>query len=272
MSRSWISLLQIGSPIRRHHTQRATLIGLGLNRIGRFRMLPDTPQTRGMIRKVQHLVRILEGPLLGELTPAMKAQLETLRRFNRRVNRIEQSGFWKRYANAEPHVISKMENVTTEHTGGNSFAIFGRIHSMLKDFSQDEINAFILDFRQFTQNNDPISISNLSKIYSSEWVPRGAREAFEDARAGLNNRLKAPTTIMFGEYTLMLDTLVDTVVYGGLAHANAEKAAAFESWERSGIMGFVWAEFFAYLRGLVSTLQYFRKLNGQLLAMAGPHD
>ena len=50
---------QIGSPIRRPHVQRATLIGLGLNKIGRVRDLPDTPMTRGMIRKVQHLVRVV---------------------------------------------------------------------------------------------------------------------------------------------------------------------------------------------------------------------
>ena len=40
--------------------QRETLIGLGLNKIGRVRELPDTPQTRGMIAKVQHLVRVVE--------------------------------------------------------------------------------------------------------------------------------------------------------------------------------------------------------------------
>jgi large subunit ribosomal protein L30 len=56
-----IKVQQIGSPIRRQHTQRETLIGLGLNRIGRVRELPDTPQTRGMIAKVAHLVRVHEG-------------------------------------------------------------------------------------------------------------------------------------------------------------------------------------------------------------------
>jgi large subunit ribosomal protein L30 len=56
-----IKVQQIGSPIRRQHTQRETLIGLGLNRIGRVRELPDTPQTRGMIAKVSHLVRVHEG-------------------------------------------------------------------------------------------------------------------------------------------------------------------------------------------------------------------
>jgi large subunit ribosomal protein L30 len=56
-----IMVEQIGSPIRRRHDQRETLVGLGLNRIGRTAALPDTPQTRGMIAKVKHLVRVLDG-------------------------------------------------------------------------------------------------------------------------------------------------------------------------------------------------------------------
>ena len=55
-----IKIEQTGSPIRRHHTQRKTLIGLGLNRIGRVAQVPDTPAIRGMLAKVKHLVRILE--------------------------------------------------------------------------------------------------------------------------------------------------------------------------------------------------------------------
>ncbi len=56
-----IKVEQTGSPQRRHHEQRTTLIGLGLNKIGRVSELPDTPMTHGMIRKVQHLVRVVEG-------------------------------------------------------------------------------------------------------------------------------------------------------------------------------------------------------------------
>jgi large subunit ribosomal protein L30 len=56
-----IKVKQIGSPIRRHHSQRETLIGLGLNRIGRVSELPDTAQTRGMLAKVRHLVSVV-GP------------------------------------------------------------------------------------------------------------------------------------------------------------------------------------------------------------------
>ena len=53
-----IRVTQIGSPIGRADTQRATLIGLGLNKLHRSRELEDTPAVRGMIAKVHHLVRV----------------------------------------------------------------------------------------------------------------------------------------------------------------------------------------------------------------------
>jgi large subunit ribosomal protein L30 len=56
-----IKIEQVRSPIRCHHSQRATLIGLGLNRIGRVAQVPDTPQIRGMLSKVKHLVRVVEA-------------------------------------------------------------------------------------------------------------------------------------------------------------------------------------------------------------------
>jgi len=55
-----ITVEQIGSPLRRPGDQRATLIGLGLNKMHRKRTLEDTPSVRGMIAKVSHLVRIVD--------------------------------------------------------------------------------------------------------------------------------------------------------------------------------------------------------------------
>ncbi len=55
-----ITVEQTGSPIRRPREQRATLIGLGLNKMRRRRTLPDNPAVRGMIAKVKHLVRVVE--------------------------------------------------------------------------------------------------------------------------------------------------------------------------------------------------------------------
>ena len=53
-----IKITQTGSPIRREADQRATLIGLGLNKMHKTRELEDTPEVRGMIRKVAHMVSV----------------------------------------------------------------------------------------------------------------------------------------------------------------------------------------------------------------------
>ncbi|MBA3838008.1 MAG: 50S ribosomal protein L30 [Sphingomonas sp.] len=53
-----IKITQTGSPIRRTSDQRATLIGLGLNKMHRVSVLEDTPEVRGMIRKVRHMVQV----------------------------------------------------------------------------------------------------------------------------------------------------------------------------------------------------------------------
>jgi large subunit ribosomal protein L30 len=55
-----ITVVQTGSPIRRPYDQQETLIGLGLNKIGRKKTLPDNPAIRGMIAKVAHMVRVVE--------------------------------------------------------------------------------------------------------------------------------------------------------------------------------------------------------------------
>ncbi len=59
MAEKTVTVEQIASPTRRPADQRATLIGLGLNKIRRRSTLEDTPAVRGMINKLPHLVRIV---------------------------------------------------------------------------------------------------------------------------------------------------------------------------------------------------------------------
>jgi large subunit ribosomal protein L30 len=56
-----LKIQQTGSPIRRTPNQRATLIGLGLNKMRRISEIEDSPSVRGMIRTVRHMVTIIEG-------------------------------------------------------------------------------------------------------------------------------------------------------------------------------------------------------------------
>ena len=58
MAKLTVKVVQVRSAIGREASQRKTLIGLGLNKIGRARELEDTPAVRGMINKVKHLVRV----------------------------------------------------------------------------------------------------------------------------------------------------------------------------------------------------------------------
>ncbi len=60
-SKKTIKVTQVASPISRRAYQRETLIGLGLNKINRMRVLEDTPSVRGMIMRVKHLLRVEES-------------------------------------------------------------------------------------------------------------------------------------------------------------------------------------------------------------------
>lgn len=60
MANGKIRVTQIGSPIGRRSDQRATLVGLGLNKMHRSRELEDTASIRGMINKVSHLIKVEE--------------------------------------------------------------------------------------------------------------------------------------------------------------------------------------------------------------------
>lgn len=52
---------QVRSANRRPARQTETLVGLGLNKLHRQATVEDTPATRGMLKKVQHLVRVVDG-------------------------------------------------------------------------------------------------------------------------------------------------------------------------------------------------------------------
>ncbi len=60
MAKKTLKVTQIASPIGKPKDQRATLIGLGLNKMNRTAVLEDTPSVRGMIKKVSHLVKVEE--------------------------------------------------------------------------------------------------------------------------------------------------------------------------------------------------------------------
>jgi large subunit ribosomal protein L30 len=72
----FIEIQQVRSALRRNRKQRETLVGLGLNKIGRSRWVLDTPATRGMIRKVSHLIEITHDPAASKPVPERRVDDE----------------------------------------------------------------------------------------------------------------------------------------------------------------------------------------------------
>jgi large subunit ribosomal protein L30 len=72
-----LTVRQTHSPARRPRDQRGTLIGLGLNKIGRVRELEDTPAVRGMNAKVAHLVEVIEPDARGDAAARRGANART---------------------------------------------------------------------------------------------------------------------------------------------------------------------------------------------------
>jgi hypothetical protein len=206
-----------------------------------------------------------------QIATSVARDLDLLRAFCRRVDRLEQSGFSKRFETDVPRVIATMNEPSFHREEGPRFSIVARVESWVEDFSQDEIDAFVLSYRVFTQDNDRLSIRNLSRIFANDWMHPHARECFEDARAQLNGHLDNASTIAFPEGHISVRALVDMIIYGGLAHSNEEKAKIFDSWEHSGIRGFMWAEFMAYAHEVVDTLKYMRGLILNLIASIEEH-
>jgi hypothetical protein len=213
----------------------------------------------------------LKADDVRRITEDIENDLRLLGDFNRRVDRLERSGFSKRYEADIPNVVIKMDDITINREDGPRFSIGGRVHSWIEDFSQDEIDAFVLSYRVFTQKNDRLSISSLARLYEKEWMPPRGRECFEDARKQLNDHLDSRATVTFPDGYMLVRALVDIIIYGGLAHSNEEKARIFDSWESSGFMGFMWADFMAYAREAVETLKYIRGLNQSIIEALETH-
>ncbi len=119
MGKAVIMIEQTGSPIRRHHSQRETLIGLSLNRIGRVAQVPDTLQTRGMIAKVRHLVRVVT-----ELRELSRRRFEALAGYARTPEIVLYVEEIEWYATCDERLIGLLVRDRIDHDFG--WIILGR--------------------------------------------------------------------------------------------------------------------------------------------------
>lgn len=188
--------------------------------------------------------------------------IETLKSFNAKIERLERSGFAKRFEHEVPEVIAKFVSpVDFENHGGGRFTIGGKIESWVPDYNEDEIDSVVLTYRVLTQKNDRVSLASLAEIYNSDWFPEEGMKYFNEARDRVNEYLDSPAAVCFETGFITIRSLMEIIIYGGLAHTNLKKERIFNSWVSSGASGFFRVEFMAALRFMISYFKYFKELN-----------
>ncbi len=196
---------------------------------------------------------------------SMKEDIYKIKLFNEKVNRLANSRFYKKYRDELPEVIVKWDSPRFTAEKNNTVIIEGKIKSCMPVLDQEEIEAFVLTYRILTQNNDQVSIGRLSKIFNREWIPKEAKDIFEDVRTKMNNFLKQAVSVNLGNRPFSLQTLIDIFIYGGLAHTNVRKEKIYRNWTTSGFSGLLWVEFVAAILEMMRYFLYFKGLNEAVL-------
>jgi hypothetical protein len=97
---------------------------------------------------------------------------------------------------------------------------------------QDAIDAFVLTFRFFIQGNEKSSFKRLSESFEKLPISPELKKQFVEQRNGLNNYLDSKINRNLYGFTPSRRELLNIFIYGGLAHANVEMKAIYESWKK----------------------------------------
>ena len=193
--------------------------------------------------------------------------IETLKSFNSKIDRLERSGFSNRFIDETPEVVIAFKSVKFENLGEGNFTLSGEMESWVKDYQEDEIDAVVLTYRMLTQNNDRVSLGSIAKIYNSDWFPEEGTQQFNEARTKVNQYLDSAATVCFEEGSISIRSIMDIIIYGGLAHSNVKKERIFNSWINSGAAGVFKVEFITALKFMLFYFSYFKELNNATIQM-----
>ncbi len=134
---------------------------------------------------------------------------------------------------------------------------------------EESIKAFLLTLRFFVQNNERMSIYNISKIVDDLNINSGSKSKFQNARLELNTYLDNPSNvhITFNKIVLTLGEIFMTFLYGLYAHENEEKAKLLETWKMAGIYPLARTEFDNTVLDILDLLSVMRSATNEMLQL-----
>ena len=126
----------------------------------------------------------------------------------------------------------------------------------------ESIDAFVLTYRFFIQNNEKISFNNMSRIYDETGIAQDKKNAFKRIRETINNFLDSNSWGSIDGKTYTYREIQVIFIYGGLSHANETKKRIFDSWKRDQLLFTILEnEFVWVLANILNAIQAIARVN-----------
>lgn len=188
----------------------------------------------------------------------VEKHLGALELFNEKADRLLGSAFVDALLSPKAGVtisVRKQENGSFE------------MSSQRRGPSQEEVDAFVLTLRFFIQDNETSSLRNIGAIYEEIGDDDGFLSRFNSARNGVNQLLDSPNlmNITFNDWRPTNRDVMETFVYGGLAHANPEKRRVLKAWMGSPPESVLFQFCFTQVLGeVLRAISFIRDLNEEV--------
>ncbi len=132
----------------------------------------------------------------------------------------------------------------------------------------ENIDAFILTFRFFIQDNEPISLRNIKDVFHSDLATEEEKNNFDEARSNLNTYLEGNTMFNINGMIRRRE-LMEVFIFGGLSHANSIKKEKYDRWMGSDILApFVQNEFAVIIFEALNIIVFIQNLCEMVLERA----
>ena len=133
---------------------------------------------------------------------------------------------------------------------------------------EESIDAFVLTFRFFIQDNEQISFRNMDKYYTKAPIEEGLKTRFAEVRKDINEFLdrSAEINFIYNNELLTNRRIMETFIYGGMSHANEAKKELYDEWMKIPFTKVVLEyEFTNIIAMIFKTILYIKTLNEQSL-------
>ena len=183
--------------------------------------------------------------------------ITTLKLFNEKAEKLENLSFTKIV------LFENQSNVSISAKAGE------RVNVKRKGPDEESIDAFVLTFRFFIQNNEKSSFENLEKIYEKLPIPQQKKDLFKSARKKVNEFLDSNQTVLqfkINNKYLSERHILDIFIYGGLSHAKEKKKKEYDMWMSDSMLKPLIENEFVYILGVIlQYILYIKTLNEEVI-------